>query len=253
VSAPKDPQAERLGQLLGFFAEQGRHGGYGQKQLAAELGLTPQALRRRSALALRGTAPQAMAVAQLHQLAQISVAQVAQLRGKDWQEVAAWLQGLDRLLPLGMRLAGQICADEGRCHGSLAWCDICGDVKMLCDDPACDLHRERRQEALDEAAYRIGVDTGDLKKIPDAIQEQIRRLHVFRDARGPWDAQGGIAWCYLAPVDAVAIHGKLLEAGADPRVEDPQHRPRHAVPCGACLDDPERYGIHCNPFTRGAA
>ena len=92
-------QAERLGQLLGFFAEQGRHGGYGQKQLAAELGLTPQALRRRSALALRGTAPQAMAVAQLHQLAQISVARVAQLRGKDWQEVAAWLQGLDRLLP----------------------------------------------------------------------------------------------------------------------------------------------------------
>lgn len=123
MSAPKDPQAERLGQLLGYFAEQGRHGGYGQKQLAAELGLTPQALRRRSALALRGTAPQAMAVAQLHQLAQISVAQVAQLRGKDWQEVAAWLQGLDRLLPAPAPAAPARSASSPACSEASPCCD----------------------------------------------------------------------------------------------------------------------------------
>lgn len=33
------------------------------------------------------------------------------------------------------------CPGAGRCHGSLAWCDRCGDVSRVCDAARCDRHR----------------------------------------------------------------------------------------------------------------
>lgn len=35
---------------------------------------------------------------------------------------------------------GDECTGEGRCHGTLNWCDICGDVESVCDTPGCDVH-----------------------------------------------------------------------------------------------------------------
>lgn len=32
------------------------------------------------------------------------------------------------------------CEGTGKCHGSMGWCDRCGDVSKVCDDPACDAH-----------------------------------------------------------------------------------------------------------------
>jgi hypothetical protein len=29
------------------------------------------------------------------------------------------------------------CPDVGRCHGSMGWCDKCGDVATVCNDPMC--------------------------------------------------------------------------------------------------------------------
>jgi hypothetical protein len=34
------------------------------------------------------------------------------------------------------------CTGRGTCHGPLQWCARCGDVSNVCDDPACDAHRE---------------------------------------------------------------------------------------------------------------
>jgi len=28
----------------------------------------------------------------------------------------------------------------GRCHGTQSWCDYCGDVTAMCDDPGCEWH-----------------------------------------------------------------------------------------------------------------
>lgn len=39
-------------------------------------------------------------------------------------------------------LAQKCTTGEGRCHGTLVWCDWCGDVTEMCDDPRCDAHRE---------------------------------------------------------------------------------------------------------------
>lgn len=32
------------------------------------------------------------------------------------------------------------CPGIGKCHGSLGWCDNCGDVNKMCNDQYCDTH-----------------------------------------------------------------------------------------------------------------
>lgn len=32
------------------------------------------------------------------------------------------------------------CPGEGKCHGPMAWCERCGSVANVCDDPRCDTH-----------------------------------------------------------------------------------------------------------------
>jgi len=33
------------------------------------------------------------------------------------------------------------CPDSASCHGAMKWCDHCGDVRALCDDPNCGVHQ----------------------------------------------------------------------------------------------------------------
>lgn len=32
------------------------------------------------------------------------------------------------------------CPGRFKCHGPAGWCDECGDVDLVCDDPECDVH-----------------------------------------------------------------------------------------------------------------
>lgn len=32
------------------------------------------------------------------------------------------------------------CPGRFKCHGSASWCDQCGDVDLICDDPKCMAH-----------------------------------------------------------------------------------------------------------------
>lgn len=45
------------------------------------------------------------------------------------------------------------CPGRFKCHGPDSWCDQCGDVDLVCDDPRCDVHARfaERQKARDEA------------------------------------------------------------------------------------------------------
>lgn len=43
--------------------------------------------------------------------------------------------------------AADACPDAGSCHGAMKWCDRCGDVRDLCDDPICDAHYKPGAEA----------------------------------------------------------------------------------------------------------
>lgn len=35
---------------------------------------------------------------------------------------------------------GDGCPGEGKCHGALVWCDLCGDVTKTCHEEVCDAH-----------------------------------------------------------------------------------------------------------------
>lgn len=32
------------------------------------------------------------------------------------------------------------CPGHFKCHGPASWCDQCGDVDLICDDPKCEAH-----------------------------------------------------------------------------------------------------------------
>lgn len=32
------------------------------------------------------------------------------------------------------------CPGRFKCHGPASWCEKCGDVDLICDDPKCDAH-----------------------------------------------------------------------------------------------------------------
>lgn len=58
-------------------------------------------------------------------------------RNEEWQLIRALLLALQ---DSSRRLDG--CEGFGRCHGTMRWCDACGDVSSVCDDVGCDRHRQ---------------------------------------------------------------------------------------------------------------
>ena len=52
------------------------------------------------------------------------------------------------------------CPGEGKCHGSLDWCELCEEVRWVCDDPFCHAHNDRLLNAPRDE-QRIGQ-----KKLP---------------------------------------------------------------------------------------
>jgi len=49
------------------------------------------------------------------------------------------------------------CPGRFKCHGCSGWCDVCGDVDLICDDPKCDAHDRgsEREKAWREASLRL--------------------------------------------------------------------------------------------------
>lgn len=48
------------------------------------------------------------------------------------------------------QVAASECPGRGECHGSMAWCDVCGDVSATCPEVECDLHHP-----VDSAGVRL--------------------------------------------------------------------------------------------------
>lgn len=61
-------------------------------------------------------------------------------RNEEWQLVRALLQALQ---DSPRRPDG--CEGFGRCHGTMRWCDDCGDVSRTCNDKGCDVHQLERE------------------------------------------------------------------------------------------------------------
>jgi len=72
------------------------------------------------------------------------------------------------------------CTGRFRCHGPVVWCDVCGDVDLVCDDPNCDAHErgsEREKHYLESLAnfHRKEAELKSAEKIlAEAAQNWLR-------------------------------------------------------------------------------
>jgi len=46
------------------------------------------------------------------------------------------------------------CPGKLKCHGPASWCDQCGDVDQICDDPECMVHLRMDELERNEAELR---------------------------------------------------------------------------------------------------
>lgn len=97
IKHPRGVIPKRILLLFDCFGILGTLGGYGQSALAKEMNLSPQIIRRRAADARMSRACRGMPIDQVKDLARIACREIAPLREVKWQELAAWIIGLDEL------------------------------------------------------------------------------------------------------------------------------------------------------------
>jgi hypothetical protein len=74
------------------------------------------------------------------------------------------------------------CPGKLKCHGPASWCEVCGYVDLICDDPKCEQHlrwNEKQQIARNaEAAYDAAQYEADrLRRVAD----EARRIFIRHD------------------------------------------------------------------------
>ncbi len=97
IKHPRGVIPKRILLLFDCFGILGTSQGYGQSALSREMNLSPQIIRRRAADARMGRVCRGMPIDQVKDLARIACREIAPLREVKWQELAAWLVGLDEL------------------------------------------------------------------------------------------------------------------------------------------------------------
>lgn len=72
------------------------------------------------------------------------------------------------------------CPGRFRCHGPASWCNGCGDVDLICDDPQCDSHsrgaeREARYLTAKAEVARIDAELKSAERVlAEAVQDWVR-------------------------------------------------------------------------------
>jgi hypothetical protein len=62
------------------------------------------------------------------------------------------------------------CPGRHKCHGPVSFCDECGDVDLICDDPCCDVHSRGHER---EAAW---IKARNERDAAEAIAEDARKI-----------------------------------------------------------------------------
>lgn len=90
----------RVALILDAFASMGSAKLYGQSDLARDMGVSPQIIRRRAQECRRGIARRGMPIDQVKKMCEVAVVQIPPLQGEDRERLVAWCIGLDSLCPL---------------------------------------------------------------------------------------------------------------------------------------------------------
>jgi hypothetical protein len=109
-----------------------------------------------------------------------------------------------------IKLTGEPCPGDYKCHGCTQWCDRCGDVGHVCDYVDCDVHKripELRDEyidalnaleAINRAAKEIRREFEDAEEAYRGASKSQTRCMVprsFRDHNFARTETSGIAEC----------------------------------------------------------
>ncbi len=75
------------------------------------------------------------------------------------------------------------CPGRHKCHGPASWCNECGDVDLVCDDPRCEVHArgEERRALVNrlraEFAETYAANEAKLKELIEALYQLKQWTH----------------------------------------------------------------------------
>ena len=95
---------DRITLLFDCFAALGTLKGYGQTQLASEMQVAPQIIRRRAADARHARPGRGMPIDQIKLMAKIAVREIEPLQKQAAESLTAWIVGLDSLTKIDDRI-----------------------------------------------------------------------------------------------------------------------------------------------------
>lgn len=73
------------------------------------------------------------------------------------------------------------CPGKLKCHGPASWCNECGDVDLVCDDPNCEVHLRFGELKCAEKSARLAMDAAHEEykvrsRAWDKANEKLRRF-----------------------------------------------------------------------------
>lgn len=74
------------------------------------------------------------------------------------------------------------CPGRHKCHGPANWCDECGDVDLVCDDPRCEVHLrgKERLEKVQKLKPKCDEAAMVLRSLERELHDAERELQRYR-------------------------------------------------------------------------
>lgn len=66
-----------------------------------------------------------------------------------------------------------VCPGRFKCHGPISWCDECGDVDLVCDDPNCEQHLrlDEKKKRMVELEHRFAELDAEHRSLKAELEE----------------------------------------------------------------------------------
>lgn len=82
------------------------------------------------------------------------------------------------------------CPGRFKCHGPASWCDQCGGVDLICDDPKCDVHARGL-----EREWLVKQLRGEFAAISAEYESKRRELEEAERSYRRWQTGNPVMVC----------------------------------------------------------
>jgi hypothetical protein len=84
------------------------------------------------------------------------------------------------------------CPGRFKCHAPATWCEVCGDVELICDDPKCQAHIRLSEHKAAERIARLAMEKAER-------EFKMRRQEHEEALQALWHHQNGNARMVARP------------------------------------------------------